>query len=763
MGRVRSLCLLCALATLVAGLAGCGKKSSGVGATAIHIAPAIISLEQGKFSGLSVTDSGGRGIAAGRITWQASDSSAISVAVLGGIPAVCAGSWNSLTAPTICTPGPAGAVQLTATADGATSSPITVFVHQHIERLVASAVNGKVFCGTTGVEGLSATSQFAAAGFADYQVVATNNGNDITSTIGPISWSSQNSTIVTLLTSGTGLLFNQVRATAKTPGQTSFFASAGSATSAPVSFTTCPVKTITLATAVGGNSLSFPKGSASQTITATVVDSAGLTLTNPPLTWSSSNPAVAAVSTAGVISAAQTGGASITASCLPATCNIGSQPVAPIYPPVGISVQVSGTASASTVYVASSGCWDRMKNEPVLGCLSYIIPIPQSTNKPGAPIALPHTPTSMMISASGTEIYAGSCVPRTTNGPPVCNGIAVVSSSGAGTTNNAVTGEIVGVSFSGAKAVVSDTSTTPNQVFLYDQPSNAGQQLLLATSDHAKSAVFSSDSFQVYITTYQCTASPCQLSNEVPGPVYVFDAINQLRRLPTPSGVTDVAFHPSGALVYMAQAANAVTALNTSNNSIAASPDGTQTKALPGAPQFIRALHDWDEVAHSTRFIALNGPNASDAEIITATSAALSGSSCVGSSPFAICNATTAPIDFNQGPLVATEFLLSADDTTAYVVPKNFSSVFSYNLVSGIRTGTTLVGAQPVTTGGLTTDGAFLYVGSTDGLVHVVNAAFSTDTLQIQPISSSTSPATSLCSISTSKQPCNPDFVLVKP
>jgi hypothetical protein len=439
--------------------------------------------------------------------------------------------------------------------------------------------------------------------------------------------------------------------------------------------------------------------------------------------------------------------------------------VAPIYPPIGISVQTSGIASSSTVYVASSGCWDQTKNEPVLGCLSNIIPIPQATNTPGAPIALPHTPTSMMISASGTEVYAGSCVPRTTNGPPLCNGIAVVSSSGAVTTNNTVTGNIIGVSFSGARAVVSDTSTTPNQVFLYDQPTNSGTQLLLSTTDHAKSAVFSPDGFQIYITTYQCTASPCQPSNEVAGPVYVFDAINQLRRLPTPFGVTDIAFHPSGALVYMALAANAVTVLNTSNNSIAASPDGTQTIALPGAPQFLRALHDWDEVTHSTRFIALNGPNASDAEIITATTATPppTTSPCASNIPFAICNASTPPIDFNQGPLDATEFLLSADDTTAYVVPKNFSSVFSYNLVSGIRTGTALLGAQPVTTGGLTTDGAFLYVGSSDGLVHVLNTAFSSDTLQISPISSSTSPATSMCSKSTSTQPCNLDFVLVKP
>ena len=427
-------------------------------------------------------------------------------------------------------------------------------------------------------------------------------------------------------------------------------------------------------------------------------------------------------------------------------------------------MNVSGTSSSTTAYAASSGCWDRGVQGPVLGCLSYIIPIPQSSNTPGSPIALPHTPTSMKVSANGAEIYVGSCVPRTIGGQPVCNGIAVVAGAGTVTSNNAVTGDVIGVSLTGSKAVVSDTSTTPNQVFLYDQPSNSGTQLLLATTDHAKSAVFSPDTFQVYITTYQCTASPCQPSNEVAGPVYVFDAINQLRKLAAPSGVTDVAFHPSGALVYLAQASNAVTVLNTSTNTIAASPNGTQTFALPGKPQFLRALNDWDETTNSTRFFALNGPNAPDAEIITATSeTATAPCTMTPLNPFAICNAPSPLIDFNQGPMDAVQFLLSTDGATAYVIPKNFASVFSYNLTSQGRTGISLTGARSVTTGGLTTDGAFLYVGSTDGLVHVLNTAFSSDSLQITPTSSSTNPATGMCSISTSTQPCNPDFVLVKP
>jgi hypothetical protein len=656
---------------------------------------------------------------------------------------------------------------------------MTVFVHQHIERLEVSAMDTPVFCDPGSpqpIAGLSAASQFAAAGFADYQVVATNNGTDITSTIGPITWNAQNTTAVTLTTTGNGLLFNQVRATAKTPGQTSFFASAASASSAPITFTTCPVASISLATSTGGNALTFLKGSTAQTITTTVRDSAGLTLTNPPITWSTSNPTVASVSTTGVIAASQTGAASITAACLPTNCNLGFQPAAPpLYPAVGIGVTVTGAASNTTAYAASSGCWDRA-NGPVLGCLSYIIPIPQSSNTPGAPIPLPHTPTSMLITESG-QIYVGSCVPRTATGQPVCNGISVVSVAGAVSSNNSVTGEVIGVSATGTKAVVADISTTPSQVFLYDQPSNAGTQLLLNIADHAKSAVFSPDDLLVYITTYQCTASPCQPANEVPGPVYVDDALNGLRRLAAPSGVTDVAFHPSGALVYMATAANTVTTLNTSDNSLASSEDvpGTQTVALPGRPQFLRSLHDWDDSpsAFTTHFIVMNGPDAPDGEIVQGATPNPKAPPTppppcpfkTGTTQFYICNSVSAAehFDFGQGPLDASQFLVSSDASTAYVIPRNFSSVFSYGLESKQKGGISLTGARTATTGGLTTDGAFLYVGSTDGLVHVLNTVSSGDALEITPVSSTTNPATSMCSISTASQPCNPDFVLVKP
>jgi hypothetical protein len=768
MGRVRSLYasigMLLALSTL-GFLAGCGGKTASVAVSTIKISPATVSLEQGTYVSLTVSDNTGATVPTSRISWQVSNTSAASVGVLSTLPTVCAGTWDSVTNPTICTPGPAVQVQVTASADGATSPPTTIFIHQHIDQLLPSQV-GSASCplNPPPTSCLSGVSTNAPACFANYQVNAYNNGHDITPTIGPITWSGANATVASVTSAAKGLLFNQVEATARNPGQTQFFATAGNITSTPITFVTCPVESITLATAAGGTSLTIPKG-VPQTITATVKDSAGLTLSSPPITWSSSSPTVATVSAAGVISGVQSGGAGVTASCIPTNCNIGFQPPSagpPVYPSTGISVNVNGAASSTTAYAASSGCWDRTAG-PVLGCVSSIIPVLQSSNKPGTAIVLPHIPTSMIMSPTGNNIYVGSCVPRTATGAPVCNGIAVVTaSSGAVTSNNAVTGDVVGVSLNGNKAVISDTSTNPSQVFLYDQPSNIGTPLLLASTDHAKSAVFSPDGFLAYITTFQCTGSPCQTSNEVPGPVYVYDTLNGLRPLVTPAKVTDIALHPSGAFVYMAGiASNSVTALNTCTNRIATDPLGTQqVKATPGAPQFIRALPDGN-------FVVLNGPNGTGLEVVTAATAGAGCPPLTLPAPPLLTNTvstTVGPlIDFNQGPLAASQFLVTADGSTALVVPQNFSSVFSYNLLSQSRAGIALVGGQPPTTGGLTSDGVFLYVGSTDGLLHVLNTNFSADTLQIVLLTDTTNPTTGMCSISTATQPCNPDFVVVKP
>ena len=212
------------------------------------------------------------------ITFLSGNPAVVTIAANG---IACAGTWDSLASPQVCTPGPAGVAQITAIAQGVSSPPTTVYVHQHIDSISISPVptqaNPTAPCVTKGQ-----TFEYAAK--------ALSRGSDITSTVGQFNWTSLDPTVVTLSTTVNGLFQSQAQATAMLPGVSSMFASVGSVNSASFNFVTCPVQSISLSVnGVSGNLLTLAQGS-TQTITATVMDSMKNVITGVPLKWSSSQP-----------------------------------------------------------------------------------------------------------------------------------------------------------------------------------------------------------------------------------------------------------------------------------------------------------------------------------------------------------------------------------------------------------------------------------------------------------------------------------------
>jgi len=125
-------------------------------------------------------------------------------------------------------------------------------------------------------------------------------------------------------------------------------------------FVTCPVESITLALSSGGTTFTGAKG-AGFTVTPTVTDSntPPRTITGVPLTWTSTEPQVSAVTASGGVSNTNPGGTSITAACTPPTCNINlttnSVPLQAVYATDPITAtwaevedQVKGPTSALT-------------------------------------------------------------------------------------------------------------------------------------------------------------------------------------------------------------------------------------------------------------------------------------------------------------------------------------------------------------------------------------------------------------------------------
>ena len=159
----------------------------------------------------------------------------------------CAGTWDSLSVPQICTPGPVGVAQVTATSHGVSSPPTTVFVHQHIDKIVISPIPGQTPPADPCLSMGQTCPCHSKAQIFNYQATALSRGLDITASVGTFSWQSVNADVATLEIATdsapvTGLATGQAKVTAHTPGLTSLFASTSNVTSQPLDFTTCAVQ-----------------------------------------------------------------------------------------------------------------------------------------------------------------------------------------------------------------------------------------------------------------------------------------------------------------------------------------------------------------------------------------------------------------------------------------------------------------------------------------------------------------------------------------
>jgi WD40 repeat protein len=125
----------------------------------------------------------------------------------------------------------------------------------------------------------------------------------------------------------------------------------------------------------------------------------------------------------------------------------------------------------------------------------------------------------------------------------------------------------------------------------------------------------------------------------------------------------------------------------------------------------------------------------------------------------AVSDGPLASFNLGQGNFVAKQLIISQDGSTAYVVASNLSSILVFNIPGQTSSAISLVGNPMPLSATLTPDGTLLYVGASDGTVHVVSTVAGGDIQQV------TFPQ-GLCQNSVG-QPfpitCNPDLVAVKP
>jgi hypothetical protein len=418
---------------------------------------------------------------------------------------VCGGLWNRNTGGgianyTTCTPPSPTPTQylayVTASANGATSNAIPVYVHPVVTGVVlgpkstscaAGADVGTDCCpnDTVGtpvptpagvVDGSKCISQ-TQVGQLVARIYANggttgNVADNITCQVGHLTFGAQTTGIVSIDENGA--------ATAEQPGSTTITATISNSSTATNAgyFSTCPPASISL---VDPNSSSNSINVAINTLqplTATVLDTNGNVITGLSLEFNSTTPQTIPAAV-GSVTPLYPGSADITAVCQPSTCNpspfnqIGLYGNGKAITSNPITINAAG-ASSTVLYMGSTSS-------------DYVAFRDFTTNQTSTLIKLPFVPNSMVMNQAGTEMYLGS--------PQGLMSLSVASNT-VSAANQLIPGVVLSVSPDGSTLVVTDP--TRQTVSLVSTSSNA---VTTSYNGVGTSASWSPDDQAVYITT----------------------------------------------------------------------------------------------------------------------------------------------------------------------------------------------------------------------------------------------------------------------
>ena len=811
MHRSSSGFLLITMVALTIALVGCLGKSTpnpgNGGVKSVSLSPAgNVSIDIGATVAFSATATDAQGhTLVSTITYLVSTPSGSTGPAplsITGAGDACAGTWDQSFS--MCHAGTPGVALVTAVANGVSSPPTTVYVHYHIDSLVAESFQTVPDPNSCYYLDPTCCSQGQTW---IYQATAYSNNQDISNTIGPVSWATTNSGVLTTDTNPPlepPLLNNQVQITSTSPGITDVFATVSGTTSNSIPITSCLVQYVRLrASGSTSNSISVNNGSP-VSLQASVVDTAGFTIPKPPLTWSTSNPEVVSFSTltntTGTNSAtarSNLGGATLTASCTPPTCNIGVLPGMPVaqampvyvyasdgplspsnsqqgYGAISVDVGTTGSLPTYSAWAATGissadpngGC----NNAP--GCTSVMFQITPSTsgsNPITTTVTLPRTPNSMMFNYS-TRIYLGSD-----------QGLMYVDTSSSSATvtmvsgsptpcNVSLCGTVLAISHDGKLVVVSDNVSATPQVYIYNSSSGAVTDLVL--SDVANVAAFSPDQSKIFLVTNS-------------GTMYVYSTVNALGVVPISVSPTAATFSADGSFTYVAGAtggSGSVSAFSmcalqnqpTVNLTSSPGPLPVTTQALPLQLSLFpvtQIVTGGSGLATEENVVVLEPPYI---QVLTAQYQQTS----VVDNQFT-CNPPTlgsfvagTPYNLGQGNFTGVYSRLVGDGTAMIIVARYIPAVLIFSVSNGTTTSVPLVTDSDPLAASSSSDGSTVYVAACDqyeadgttcaaGSVHVVDTISRGDYLQVPYINNTTN---NMCSGLGQNAPlCIPDMVAIKP
>ena len=685
-------------------LAGCGGGSSPKNTvTQVVLSTTSLSMNAGDVVQVAATpEDASKNPVTTSVSFSSSNTGVVTISNSNGAASalLCAGVWDSSFI--VCngtnSSGSAisGSANITATAQGVTSSALTVTVHPKVTSVVVDPVAG---CTSS-----THTQQFTAHACSSFVVPHASSGPcapnaaEITSGIGSFTWNTTDPTVATVDTNGL--------VTAATPGQAGIVASASGATSSATPYRTCMPVRIRLH--VNGDPAGSPTTSANMTqnqnltLESDMEDENGVTTNSVATVIASNIPAVATMNGL-TLTATSFGGGGIIAGCSPPACGNGFPSPFPIYSNL-FRVTVAGASPATTVYATSSFA-------PPSGTSPTLVPIDTGTGNAGTAINLPGVPNSMVFASSGARAYLG-----TTAGlvalDPSANAVAVL--------NPSITGKVLAVSPNGSKVIVSNAAkdpqgnviqpNPPNQrVWAFDQTNNSTQAFV---KPGAVAANIDTDSFRDYIVT-----------NDGTGNIYVFSPVLSLQTINIGGTSSDVTSLASDDFVYVANSAG-LEVISTCNN--------TQQPTVNNPPTNSSTIQLVQPVANANVIVAVDS---SGVDVETATVTPLTP-------PMVISPATCTPgisysnqfLDFGIGAFTARQLLVASNGSTIAVLP-----VGNPNVLAAVPGATSSVAAIPLAgggtqalSGGMTPDGTAVWVGvAGTNTVDKIDLTSNSDTKQV--------------------------------
>lgn len=626
-------------------------------------------------------------------------------------------------------PGGGCSASLTANTGGATSNQVTVFVHEPVSKtsIISSATcdpnNLTSNCcpqqlqqQTTVVPVYNSNTCLSQNQTAQIGIQAFDaQGNNITCSVGHFVFTAVSSTGVTggALGSPTVVTFDQNGiATAVQPGTVSITATAAGTGSSAGTFTTCPPASISLSGPGNtGTNLTVNLHTPRQ-LQAKVIDVKGNPIDGLGLTYTSTLPLEIPVSTStGSVNPAFPSSASVTAACLPPTCN--PSPYAqigflgtgkPVYSNA-VQIHTPGTDS-SILYLAST-------ESPSFTVIDF------TNATSGTATRLPFVPNSMVLSQDGSTLYFGNSTELMT--------VSTVTNTLIDQNLN-VPGTVLAVSPDNTQLIISDPSR--GVFYLYSTKGKTFQTF----GGTGTRAMWSPDGTTAYIAG----GNAMYIYNTFTG-FLTFDASS--------TGASDVA------VTVPAQAgffAGNTTVARGSCPTTATPPAGFYPIAasVPASTQRIVATNDGNHI------LGVGGSTFDDIDVTIPGNACPAGSGItIPASPMQTAisvNAAgyTSVVASPDSTLAAVTFTPSGAGTAAipvYHVPSTgIGSLQNVPLVGGVTAASSAI---------FSPDGTQIFVGTAgDDRLHVVSVPALADTLQL---------VTNL--VDSSNKPVPADLIAVRP